>query len=223
MGVDSEMPLLLEGTRIGGTAAIAAGLADELVAPGEEVEAAERWVLSRPVAVQPWDRLDRRPVDGQRVASLVAGRRAKVLAESLGHYPAPLAILDSVEQGFPQNLDDAIRTEMKKAGLAVLDPEDLDAAERDWLRARFLERVKQRVPALLVMLLLGFLTSAACSFRGGDFTPMPQEAQTPCVKEAEQICKDKLGSADFGNCKAREKYRCEVMEEEQKKDPNSTP
>jgi 3-hydroxyacyl-CoA dehydrogenase / enoyl-CoA hydratase / 3-hydroxybutyryl-CoA epimerase len=113
IGIEAALPVLLEGTRIGGTAAIAAGLADERVAPGEEVEAAERWVLSRPVAVQPWDRADRRPVDGQRVASLVAGRRAMVLAESLGHYPAPLAILDCVEQGFPQNLDDAIRTEMK--------------------------------------------------------------------------------------------------------------
>ena len=113
IGIEAALPVLLEGTRIGGTAAIAAGLADELVAPGEEVEAAERWVRSRPVAVQPWDRLDRRPVDAQRVSSLVAGSRAKVMAESLGHYPAPLAILDCVEQGFAQNFDDAIRTEMK--------------------------------------------------------------------------------------------------------------
>jgi 3-hydroxyacyl-CoA dehydrogenase / enoyl-CoA hydratase / 3-hydroxybutyryl-CoA epimerase len=113
IGIEAALPVLLEGTRIGGTAAIAAGLADELVAPGEEVEAAERWVLSRPVAVQPWDRLDRRPVDAQRVSSLVAAIRAKVLAQSLGHYPAPLAILDCVEQGLPQDFDDAIRTEMK--------------------------------------------------------------------------------------------------------------
>jgi 3-hydroxyacyl-CoA dehydrogenase/enoyl-CoA hydratase/3-hydroxybutyryl-CoA epimerase len=35
------------------------------------------------------------------------------LAQSLGHYPAPLAILDCVEQGLPQDFDDAIRTEMK--------------------------------------------------------------------------------------------------------------
>ena len=113
IGIEAALPVLLEGARIGGTAAIAAGLADELVAPGEEVEAAERWVLSRPVAVQPWDRLDRRPVDAQRISALVAASRAKVLTESLGHYPAPLAILDCVEQGFPQNFDNAIRTEMK--------------------------------------------------------------------------------------------------------------
>src|SRR5690606_27743083 len=34
-----------------------------------------------------------------------------------------------------------IRKEMRKAGLAVLDPEDLSDADIDWLRARFLERV----------------------------------------------------------------------------------
>jgi 3-hydroxyacyl-CoA dehydrogenase / enoyl-CoA hydratase / 3-hydroxybutyryl-CoA epimerase len=113
IGIEAALPVLLEGRRIGGTAAIVAGLADELVGPGEEVEAAERWVMSRPVAVQPWDRLDRGPVDAQRVSALVAASRAKVLAETFGHYPAPLAILDCVEQGFPQNFDAAIRTEMK--------------------------------------------------------------------------------------------------------------
>ena len=59
----------------------------------------------------------------------------------------------------------------------------------------------------------------ACSFRGGDFTPMPKEPETPCSKEAQEICKEKLGSADIGNCVAREKYRCELLEEESKKSP----
>jgi 3-hydroxyacyl-CoA dehydrogenase/enoyl-CoA hydratase/3-hydroxybutyryl-CoA epimerase len=104
--------VLLDGARIGGAAAIAAGLADELVAAGEEVAAAERWVLSRPPATQSWDQPGWRAKDAKRSAALIGQRRASVLAETLGHYPAPLAILDCVEQGFPQNLDSAIRTEM---------------------------------------------------------------------------------------------------------------
>jgi polyphosphate kinase len=40
-----------------------------------------------------------------------------------------------------QRIWSAIRIEMKKAGLSVLEAGDLGAAERDWLRARFLERV----------------------------------------------------------------------------------
>jgi 3-hydroxyacyl-CoA dehydrogenase / enoyl-CoA hydratase / 3-hydroxybutyryl-CoA epimerase len=113
IGIEAALPVLLDGARIGGQAAIAAGLADELVAPGEEVAAAERWVLSRPQAEQPWDRSDWRAADAARVAAIVAETRSKTLAETLGHYPAPSAILECFEQGFPQNFDTAIRTEMQ--------------------------------------------------------------------------------------------------------------
>ena len=112
IGVEAALPLLLEGARIGGAEAVAAGLADQLVAPGEEVAAAERWVLSQGQATQPWDRPGWRPKDAHGFAAVIARRRADVLAETLGHYPAPLAILDCVEQGLPQGFDAAIRTEM---------------------------------------------------------------------------------------------------------------
>lgn len=112
IGIEAALPVLLDGARLGGSAAVAAGLADELVAPGEEVAAAERWVLSRPTAAQPWDRAGWRAKDADGFAAQIARRRASVLAGTFGHYPAPLAILDCVEQGFPQSFDAAIRTEM---------------------------------------------------------------------------------------------------------------
>jgi 3-hydroxyacyl-CoA dehydrogenase / enoyl-CoA hydratase / 3-hydroxybutyryl-CoA epimerase len=112
IGIEAALPVLLDGARLGGTSAVAAGLADEMVAPGKEVEAAERWVQSRSQATQPWDRPDWRAKDAEGFAAHIAQRRASVLAETLGHYPAPLAILDCVEKGFPQDFDDAIRTEM---------------------------------------------------------------------------------------------------------------
>ncbi|HEX9213304.1 MAG TPA: enoyl-CoA hydratase-related protein [Bradyrhizobium sp.] len=113
IGIEAALPVLLDGARIGGQAAIAVGLAHELVAPGEEVAAAERWVLSRPAATQPWDRPDWRAADTPRVAAIIGERRRKMLAETLGHYPASSAILDCVEQGLPQDFDTAIRTEMQ--------------------------------------------------------------------------------------------------------------
>jgi hypothetical protein len=58
--------------------------------------------------------------------------------------------------------------------------------------------------------------AVGCSFRGGDFTPLAKEPETPCSREAAEICKEKLGSADIGNCIAREKYRCELLEQENK-------
>jgi 3-hydroxyacyl-CoA dehydrogenase / enoyl-CoA hydratase / 3-hydroxybutyryl-CoA epimerase len=113
IGIEAALPVLLDGARIGGQAAITAGLADELVGPGEEVAAAERWVLSQPAAIQPWDRPDWRAADRSGVAAIIGESRSKMLAETLGHYPAPSAILDCVEQGLPQDFDGAIRTEMQ--------------------------------------------------------------------------------------------------------------
>jgi hypothetical protein len=88
--------------------------------------------------------------------------------------------------------------------------------------ARLVERVRELVPRLATLALLLAL-AIGCSFRGGDFTPMAKEPETPCSKEAEGICKEKLGSADIGNCVAREKYRCELLEQEQSKEPEKSP
>jgi 3-hydroxyacyl-CoA dehydrogenase/enoyl-CoA hydratase/3-hydroxybutyryl-CoA epimerase len=112
-GIEKALPVLLEGARLSGQAAIAAGVVDQLVSAGEEVAAAERWVLSHPAASQPWDRPGWRPKDFDGVAAIIEQKRASVLAETLGHYPAPLAILDCVTQGLPQPFDEAIRTEMQ--------------------------------------------------------------------------------------------------------------
>jgi 3-hydroxyacyl-CoA dehydrogenase/enoyl-CoA hydratase/3-hydroxybutyryl-CoA epimerase len=113
IGIEKALPVLLAGERLSGQAALAAGVVDQLVAPGEEVMAAERWVLSQATASQPWDRGAWRPADADRAAAIVERKRAEVLVETLGHYPAPLAILDCVGQGITQPFDDAIRTEMR--------------------------------------------------------------------------------------------------------------
>jgi hypothetical protein len=81
--------------------------------------------------------------------------------------------------------------------------------------AQLVARVRELVPQLATLALLLAL-SVGCSFRGGDFTPMPKEPDTPCSREAQEICKEKLGSADLGNCLARERYRCELLEQENK-------
>jgi 3-hydroxyacyl-CoA dehydrogenase / enoyl-CoA hydratase / 3-hydroxybutyryl-CoA epimerase len=112
-GIEKAFPILLEGARLSGQAAVAAGVIDQLVPPGEEVAAAERWVLSHPSASQPWDRPGWRPVDVDDVASIIARKRESVLAETLGHYPAPLAILDCVGEGLPLPFGAAIRAEMQ--------------------------------------------------------------------------------------------------------------
>jgi hypothetical protein len=59
----------------------------------------------------------------------------------------------------------------------------------------------------------------ACSFRGGDFTPLTKEPETACSKQAEAFCKEHLGSENLAACVKREKYRCELLEQE---DPKQT-
>jgi 3-hydroxyacyl-CoA dehydrogenase/enoyl-CoA hydratase/3-hydroxybutyryl-CoA epimerase len=113
IGIEKALPVLLEGARLSGQAAVTAGVVDQLVPAGEEVMAAERWVLANAAASQPWDRTEWRPADADHARKIIDRRRADVLASTLGHYPAPIAILDCVSDGLPQPFDDAIRTEMQ--------------------------------------------------------------------------------------------------------------
>ena len=112
IGIDAAMPILLDGKRLAGEAARASGLVHEVVSPGKEVETAEAWLLSSPKARQPWDASSWTPPSSIEVGERIAAERARVLAATLGHYPAPLAILDCVEYGLPQCFDGAIRSEM---------------------------------------------------------------------------------------------------------------
>src|SRR6266851_4747674 len=135
-GIEKALPVLFEGARLSGQAAITAGVVDQLVAPGEEVRAAERWVLSDAAASQPWDRSGWRPADADRATAIIDRKRADVLADTLGHYPAPLAILDCVSQGLPQPFDDAIRTEMQIFSKLIQRREP-----RNMIRTMFLGRL----------------------------------------------------------------------------------
>jgi 3-hydroxyacyl-CoA dehydrogenase/enoyl-CoA hydratase/3-hydroxybutyryl-CoA epimerase len=112
IGIESALPLLLEGGRLSGEAALKSGLVDALVAPGDEVAAAERWLLSTKSPRQIWDRPDWVGPSPIEVSTALAPARQDILATTLGHYPAPLAILDCVEFGLAQCFDGAIRSEM---------------------------------------------------------------------------------------------------------------
>jgi 3-hydroxyacyl-CoA dehydrogenase/enoyl-CoA hydratase/3-hydroxybutyryl-CoA epimerase len=112
IGAAAALPILLEGVRLAGYAALESGLVDELVPAGEEVAAAERWLAAAADVRQPWDRPDWRAASCADIHAVIDPVRQKVIDETLGHYPAPLAILDCVEFGLPQCFDGAIRSEM---------------------------------------------------------------------------------------------------------------
>ena len=89
IGIDAALPILLDGVRLGGDRARDAGLVDRLCGAGDEIGLGEEWLLANAHAVQPWDRDDWRPQSSISVAFTIAPVRARVLADTLGHYPAP--------------------------------------------------------------------------------------------------------------------------------------
>lgn len=133
IGVEAALPILLQGGRLSGPAALEAKLVDQLVAPGEEIAAAEAWVLQARAPVQPWDEPHFVPATHDQIAPLLSEARSQVLREGRGHYPAPLAILDCIEQGFIQSFDAAIRTEMSIFAHLIQRPEP-----RNMIQALFL-------------------------------------------------------------------------------------
>lgn len=112
VGSEAALPILLDGARLSQQAALDAGLVHELTSQGQEIVCAEAWLLNKPDASQPWDRDEWIAQPTTAVNAAIEPMRVGILAETLGHYPAPLAILDCVELGLPQCFDGAIRTEM---------------------------------------------------------------------------------------------------------------
>lgn len=166
-GVENAFPILLEGARLSGQAAVAAGVVDQLVSAGEEVAAAERWVLSHASAMQPWDRPGWQPADVDDATAIITRKRDSVLAETLGHYPAPLAILDCVGDGLPLPFDAAIRAEMQI----------------------FSKLIQRREPRNMIRtLFLGRLDHDRLRKAGG--IPAPVEQAVTAVSEALQAAPD---------------------------------
>jgi 3-hydroxyacyl-CoA dehydrogenase/enoyl-CoA hydratase/3-hydroxybutyryl-CoA epimerase len=119
VGLEAALPVLLEGRRFGSAEALAVGAAHAVVAPGQEVRAAEHWVLSAGKTAQPWDDVLWMDPD----AEALDARLTDVLRAAPAHYPAPVAIVDCIRQGLPLPMDEAIRAEMRVFSGLIQRPE----------------------------------------------------------------------------------------------------
>lgn len=183
VGLAAAMPILLDGRRLGGQEALAAGLVHAVVALGDEIAAGEAWLLGAPEAAQPWDHDDHEAPETAAIGAAIAPIREGVLAATLGHYPAPLAILDCVEFGLPQVFDGAIRTEMAIFAHLIQRPE-----ARDMIRTQFLAKTeydrlrrKEALPAFVddavtaaqaALATIGDAASLAAAGFGGRHAPV---------------------------------------------------
>lgn len=113
VGLDGALPVLLDGTRLDAAAALAAGVADAVVPPGQEIAAAEAWLRTRPDPRQPWDRQGWRAPDAGTLAATLSAARTRVLEQTGGHSPAEPAILDCLAQGLTVDMDSGLRAEIR--------------------------------------------------------------------------------------------------------------
>jgi 3-hydroxyacyl-CoA dehydrogenase/enoyl-CoA hydratase/3-hydroxybutyryl-CoA epimerase len=134
VGIDTGLEVLLHGRTFSGQEAVQAGAANRLVPEGDEVAAAEEWLLSaEATAIQPWDRDDYHPLAHADYSAAIERHRTAELARMLGHEPAPLSILECVELGLMQHMDGAIRSEMAAFSSLIQRREP-----RNMIRASFL-------------------------------------------------------------------------------------
>lgn len=144
VGLEAGLHMLLDGGRLGQSEAVGSGLVHMLAPPGEEVARAEAWLLRAPDVSQPWDRTDWKPIPAAAVSAAIEPIRQRVLKETLGHYPAHLAILDCVEFGLPQCFDGAIRTEMAIFGHLIQREEPRNMIQTLFLAKTQYERLAKQ-------------------------------------------------------------------------------
>lgn len=144
VGIDVAIPVLLDGARLSGEDALKVGLISEIASPGTEVECAERWVKNAGEVRQPWDETDFVSPAVLDVSKKLAPIRERILSQTLGHYPSPLAILDCIEQGLPQSFDAAIRTEMSIFSHLIQRREPKNMIQTMFLAKGAYERAKKK-------------------------------------------------------------------------------
>lgn len=215
VGVEAGLDVLLLGRTFAGDEAVAAGLVHAVVDEGEEVQAAEAWLLSNEAhALQPWDRAGAEPLPHAAYAAALATHRSRELARMLGHEPAPLAILDCVEFGLMQAMDGAIRAEMSVFARLIQRPEPrnmirtmflgkqaCDKAARDGgldpavaaataAIAEAIEAIRQKVPELAQAGLGGFAAGqSAVQTRPAEGYWLEAQSQLLAeLREAAQVC-----------------------------------
>jgi 3-hydroxyacyl-CoA dehydrogenase/enoyl-CoA hydratase/3-hydroxybutyryl-CoA epimerase len=127
LGIRAALPLLLEGKTLKPTAALSAGLVDELAETDDALlRRAKEWILGGGEATQPWDRKGAR-IPGGGVQSpegyqTFGAAAALVREKTQGRYPAPLAILRCVYEGLQVPFERGLALEAQQFARCLASP-----------------------------------------------------------------------------------------------------
>jgi 3-hydroxyacyl-CoA dehydrogenase / enoyl-CoA hydratase / 3-hydroxybutyryl-CoA epimerase len=145
IGLTAALPLLLAGKTVTPKKALKAHLVDEIVRPEALMDAARRLALARP-AKPKLRLLDRAAARMSFVRNrILRAARTRTKAETHGHYPAPLRLLDVVAEGLAHGASAGFDAERQ----ALLDLIETDES-RNLLRLFFLGQEAKRVAAAQV-------------------------------------------------------------------------
>ncbi len=119
IGIPAALPMLLQGEPVTPQQALKLGIIHKLVAAGDLITEAKRWILESPDAVQPWDKKNYKipgggPFDGGPAAEMFAMAIANMRKASYGNYPALEAILACVYEGVQVPMDAGLRIETRQ-------------------------------------------------------------------------------------------------------------
>lgn len=128
VGLSAALDMIVSGRQISARQAAKIGLVDECVPGPILIERAQRFA---------WERIDRGPLPSRRRRSFkdrllddtAPGRRIvlsaakrRVLRETRGHYPAPLAAIQTIRETLSVPLDEAFRREARALGPLLAGP-----------------------------------------------------------------------------------------------------
>jgi 3-hydroxyacyl-CoA dehydrogenase/enoyl-CoA hydratase/3-hydroxybutyryl-CoA epimerase len=120
IGIQSALPYLLEGRKVGPAAALAAGIVDEVVPADQLLARARAWLLAdgAQAVVKPWDAKGFRFPGGTPQTpgptQLFFGVGGALLGKTQGLVPAPEAILACVYDGCQVDIDTGLRIEQRQ-------------------------------------------------------------------------------------------------------------
>lgn len=131
IGIESAVPLLLEGKKVGPAKARSLGLIHDLVDNSDDlVPRAKKFILGvagdDSAAVQPWDKkgysIPGGKANSPKVAQFLSVLPAATLAKTRGRYPAAQGVLDCAVEAGRLDFDTALRVESRKFANVVTTP-----------------------------------------------------------------------------------------------------
>ena len=130
LGIEKAFHILAEGKEYTPAEAAIAGLIDELVVDQDEmINSAKKWILQTASVKRPWDHTGAAISENKKE---VARLGAYVAAKWKHHYPAPLAILNTLNEGSQVDFDTASRIESRYYTALLLSSESRNMTQALW-------------------------------------------------------------------------------------------